>query len=94
MTLQQPGTGYRAPAKAMTIKALQDRAKKAAEFASQSTQIQSPIADPLQGISHLTGVLSGQVQQGRADANEADARSRLAQIMSGIDPEKVDPTTV
>jgi len=88
MTLQQPGTGYRDASKATTIKALQDRAKAAAEFASASTQIQQPIADPLQGISHLTGVLSGQVQQGRADANEADARSRLAQIMSGIDPEK------
>jgi hypothetical protein len=88
MTLQQPGTGYRDASKATTIKALQDRAKQAAEFAAASTQIQQPIADPLQGISHLTGVLSGQVQQGRADANEADARQRLAGIMAGIDPEK------
>jgi len=87
MTLQQAGTGYRDANKAMTIKALQDRAKAAAEFASASTQIQQPIADPLQGISHLTGVLSGQVQQGRADSAEADARQRLAMIKAQINPE-------
>jgi hypothetical protein len=88
MALQQ-GTGYRDPAKAMTIKALQERQKLAATAAQAATaNVGSITADPLSGVSYLANALSGGVQQGRADRQEADARAQLSSIMAGIDPEK------
>lgn len=89
MALQQPGTGYRDPAKTMTIKALQERQKAAADAAARATAIpEGPMSSPFQGLAHMTGILSGQMQENRAAAGEADARARLAQVMAGIDPEK------
>jgi hypothetical protein len=87
MALQQPGTGYRDPSKAMTIKALQERQKAAAAAAAAATAVpEGPMSSPFQGLAHMTGILSGQVQQNRADAQEADARQRLTEMIAGIDP--------
>jgi len=88
MALQQPGTGYRDPAKTMTIKALQERQKAAADAAARATAIpEGPMSSPFQGLAHMTGILSGQMQENRAAASEADARQQLARIKAQINPE-------
>jgi len=86
MSIFQTGTGYRDASKALTIKALQERQKAAADAAAQATQIQTPIADPLQGFAHLSGILSSGMQESRAAQQEGAARQQLAGIMAKIDP--------
>jgi hypothetical protein len=88
MAIFQPGDGYRDPSKALSIKALQERQKLAAERLANANVTEAPMISPWQGAAQLGGVLSGIVGQRRADAAEGDARMRLSEIMAGIDPEK------
>lgn len=88
MAIFQPGGGYRDPSKALSIKALQERQKLAADRLANANQTAEPMISPWQGAAQLGGVLSGIVGQRKADAAEGDARMRLSEIMAGIDPEK------
>lgn len=85
-------SGYRDPQKAMTIKALEARAKAAQDAMMQSTQLQAPVNNVWQGLSHLTGVLGAGLQERRAESEAAASRGELARLMSGItDYENIDP---
>ena len=79
----QANTGYRDPQKAMTIKALEARAKAAAEATAQAIQPQT-IAAPSQGWAQMVGALGANIQQGRAESAAAEGRDALAQAMAGV----------
>jgi len=90
----QTSTGYRDPQKAMTIKALEARAKAAQDAATQSLQ-PTVVADPMQGIAGVLGTLGSQMQQGRAEADVSRSRNELAKLQAGItDYEHIDPNTL
>jgi hypothetical protein len=91
MPIFQPGgdnTGYRAPAKTLTIKALQDRQKALAASQDAAAANAAPITNMWQGAGALVNQLGDSMQMSRAASQESDARAQLAQIMSGIDPNK------
>ncbi len=81
----QANTGYRDPAKTLTIKALEARMKAAQDAAASATQMTQPIASPWQGAAYLGNILAGQVQQSRAENADIAARDQLAKIKAGID---------
>ena len=88
-------SGYRDGIKSVTIKALEQRAKQAAEAAAQSTQMQDPIANPWQGAAHLAGVFATGVNEARADRAAGAARDQLAKLQAGIkDRGNIDPATL
>ena len=90
----QAATGYRDPAKAMTLKALEARAKAAQDAVAQSMQ-PTVVADPLQGVAGLLSTLGSQMQEGRADRAVAQGRGELARLQAGItDYSKIDPNTL
>jgi hypothetical protein len=85
MAIFQANTGYRDPAKSLTIKALEDRMKAAQQQAQAATQMRQPISDPTQGWAYLTNILAGGVNQAVAETRDINARDQLAQIKAGID---------
>jgi hypothetical protein len=83
--VQDRNSGYRDPAKSMTIKALEDRLKAAQQASAKATQMQTPISDPMQGYAYLGNILSSGINEGIAQGRESGARDQLAKIKSGID---------
>ena len=79
----QASTGYRDPQKAMTLKALEARAKAAQEAVATSME-PTVVADPMQGWAGLLGTLGAKVEQGRTDSAAASGRADLANIMAGV----------
>ena len=90
----QTSTGYRDPQKAMTLKALEERAKAAQAATAQSLQ-PTVIADPMQGVAGMMDVLGSKFSEGRADREVAAGRNELARLQAGItDYEHIDPNTL
>jgi hypothetical protein len=87
MAIQQAGSSYRDPMKAMTIKALQARQAAAAAATAKSMEVPAQIASPWQGVSHLAGILGSEYSQNKVDSAESDARNRLAALKAQINPE-------
>ena len=82
--------GYRDPLKAMTVKALEERQKRAAEAAanSQTVDMNMMAAGPLGIFAHTLGTATAGLQEGRAANAAASGRQELAQLIGGIDPTK------
>ena len=81
----QMSSGYRDPAKSMTIKALEARLKAQQEASAQATQMQQPISDPMQGYAYLGNILSSGIKEATTEYRSGAARDELAKIKAGID---------
>lgn len=78
-------SGYRDPAKSLTIKALEDRLKNLQGQVAASSQIKTPLANPYQGVAYLGNILASQADEARATSADINARDELAKIKAGID---------
>ena len=88
MAVQRNTFGYRDAHKAMTLKALQDRAKEAhTSFASSGAD---PVTDPISGAASMLGVVNAGMGARRAEREEAEGRSSLARIMAGVKPQEAN----
>lgn len=76
---------YGAPAKAMTLKALEERQKALEEQQAKAMADQGPIPSPWQGAAKLAQQFVTQRNLRKAEGGAAEARERLAQIRAGID---------
>jgi hypothetical protein len=76
-------SGYRDPLKAMTLKALEARAKAAAEASSTAMQPQQ-ITSPWQGAAGMLDVVGARMNENRVNAAEVSGRQELANTMAGI----------
>lgn len=85
MNIFQATSGYRTPAKSMTVQALEQRLKAAQEARQQSSVLDQTVADPMQGFAYLMNNLAGQANEYRAESADIQARDQLAKIKAGID---------
>ena len=74
---------YGAPAKAATLKALQERQEQLAREREVAAKGQGPIISPWQGVAQLANTFVNARQSAQAEEQEAAGRQQLAQAMAG-----------
>lgn len=93
MTIQRNTFGYRDPQKAMSIKALQDRAAKT-QAAMANVGGMEQIEGPWTGGATALQSLAANISNKRAMSDEADARQALAALMTKQKPGEYDPNLI
>src|SRR5262245_41377749 len=86
MAILQPTSGYRDPLKAMSIKALQKRQEAAALAAAKAQEMPQQIANPWQGVAHLTGILGSEMREGQVGRALQEQQAGMNALMGQIDP--------